>query len=138
MLGVLVAVAIGLTLWRDACHPALSDRQVAAARRMASAFPVLVAELEARGVEVDSALDPNRTGLIGEEFTCLTTTVGVLSAKRTSTNPEFAALLVRWLHDLNLEPRARVLVTLSGSFPALGIAAIIACEELNLVPIVQS
>jgi len=137
LLAGLVAVAIVATVLHDrAAAPDSLQRQ--AAERMASAFPVLVSALEARGHEIDARVDPNRTGLIGEEFTVLTTTVGALSAKRTSTNPAFASLIVGWLRDLDLQAGDAVLISLSGSFPALGIAAIVACETLGLEPIVLS
>jgi len=46
------------------------------------------------GLTIDKITDPNLTGLIGEEWTPLTTTLGNLTAKRTATNPDFAALLI--------------------------------------------
>lgn len=134
----LVVLAILLTVCLDRNERDLGDAESRAASRMAAAFPILVSELESLGMEIDLELDPNRTGLIGEEFTLLTTTVGVLSSKRTSTNPAFAALMVRWLSQLDLEAEDHVLITLSGSFPSLGIAAIIACEELGIIPVLVS
>ena len=134
----LITIAIALTVCLDRNDRGFGDAESRAALRMVSAFPILVSELEFLGMEIDLELDPNRTGLIGEEFTLLTTTVGVLSSKRTSTNPAFAALLVRWLSQLDLEVGTHVLITLSGSFPALGIAAIIACEELGIIPVLIS
>lgn len=41
--------------------------------------------------------DFNRTGLVGEEYTPLTTTNGYLPAKRSATNPDFAAYLTKLL-----------------------------------------
>ncbi|MFC2095648.1 poly-gamma-glutamate system protein [Candidatus Bipolaricaulota bacterium] len=134
----LIAIAIVLTVCLDRFERDWGDVESRATLRMASAFPILVSELASRGMKIDLELDPNRTGLIGEEFTLLTTTVGVLSSKRTSTNPAFAALLVRWLSQVDLDAGDRVLITLSGSFPALGIAAIIACEELGIIPVLVS
>ena len=48
-------------------------------------------------------IDLNQTGLIGPEWTPLTTTPGLEDAKRTSLNPNFAALLVRYFYDAVLK-----------------------------------
>ena len=138
VLAFLLAVAVILTVVLDPAEHNMNAIESRAASRMAAAFSVLIADLEARGIAVENELDPNRTGLIGEEFTALTTTVGVLSSKRTSTNPAFAALLVAWLSQLGIEAGEHVLITLSGSFPALGVSAIVACEELDIVPVILS
>ena len=135
---LLLVPAVLLTWSQDQSASPWTKKQRSAAERMASAFPVLVEALETRGLEIDPRLDPNRTGLIGEEFTELTTTIGALEAKRTSTNPAFAALLVDWLKQAGLVEGQRVLVALSGSFPSLAVASIIACEELALEPIIVS
>ena len=81
-------------------------------------------------------LDPNRTNLIGIEYSEITTTLGDLAAKRTSTNPDFAALLVTWFEKLNLRENDVVAIGCSGSFPALTIAAICAAEVLRLNPVI--
>lgn len=82
--------------------------------------------------------DPARTGFIGVEYSSLTTTLGNLEAKQTSTNPDFAALLVYWLKVIGVNPGEYAVIQVSGSFPALGIAAILACEITGLRPIVLS
>ena len=44
-----------------------------------------------KGLPIDPALDPNHTGIVGDEFTPLTTSLGDVEAKRTAANPAFAA-----------------------------------------------
>ena len=77
-------------------------------------------------------LDPNKTNLIGVEYSPITTTIGELIAKRTSTNPDFSALIVRYLSDIGVKSGDAVAIGCSGSFPALSIAAICACEIMGL------
>jgi len=108
------------------------DEQVHAAEQMRKAFPILATYAEHLESPANPMDDPNRTGLIGVEFNEMTTTIGSLTSKRTSTNPDFAALIVRSLHELGLTAGAKIGLLLSGSFPALNLAAIVACEELNL------
>ncbi|MBD3334423.1 MAG: poly-gamma-glutamate system protein [Candidatus Eisenbacteria bacterium] len=84
---------------------------------------------------LDAESDPASTGLIGQEFTLTTTDRGVLRSKLTSVNPNFAALFVQYYRDLQLQPGDAVALALTGSFPALNIAALAAAEELNLRPL---
>ncbi|MDD4207962.1 MAG: poly-gamma-glutamate system protein [Mesotoga sp.] len=110
--------------------------QLSAARLMASSIAELSTFRESLGIEIDPSVDPNLTGLIGPEFTELTTTLGNLQAKRTSTNPDFAALLVKYFEELDLKRGDPVAIGASGSFPALLLAALCACEVLELEPLV--
>lgn len=80
----------------------------------------------------DSTLDPNRTGLIGVEYSNITTTLGNLKAKRTATNPDFAAYIVRELVDHDIATGDTVLVTMTGSFPGLNLAVLMALETLEV------
>jgi poly-gamma-glutamate system protein len=83
---------------------------------------------------INTDLDPNATGLIGVDYSDITTTVGSLKAKRTSTNPAFAGILVRMLRQAGCSGNDRVALTMTGSFPALNIASLAACKALGLRP----
>ncbi|HBK61259.1 MAG TPA: hypothetical protein DDZ84_10780, partial [Firmicutes bacterium] len=112
------------------------DSQIRAAVIMRDCTLAIAEERTARGIHLDPELDPNSTGLIGAEFTPITTTLGVLEAKRTSTNPAFAALMVRYFLEAGLEPGDVVAVGASGSFPALVLATLAACRAVDLQPAV--
>jgi poly-gamma-glutamate system protein len=112
------------------------DRQVAAARLMARSLASIRALRQAKGLPLDRTLDPNDTGIIGEEFTPLTTSLGEVEAKRTSANPAFAAVLVKYFEAAGLERGDVVAIGASGSFPALVLAALCAARVLELEPIV--
>lgn len=136
---ILLAASAGvITLTQQPVPSPTADAEVRVVERMFMAYELLTQEAQRRGIEPNALLDPNRTGVIGAEFTELTTTIGNLEAKRTSTQPALAALLVRWIASLYLQSGDPVVITLSGSFPALGIATVLACEELNLDPILVS
>ncbi|MFZ5517993.1 MAG: poly-gamma-glutamate system protein [Candidatus Zhuqueibacterota bacterium] len=85
---------------------------------------------------IDDLVDPNRTGLIGAEYTELTTTLGDLAAKRTTTNPNVAALLVHLMNQAHVDPGDTVAIGCSASFPALMIASMSAARAMRVVPIV--
>lgn len=87
------------------------------------------------GLTIDKITDPNLTGLIGEEWTPLTTTLGNLTAKRTATNPDFAALLIDLFIKAGLKRGDVIAIGASGSFPSLILATLSAAKVLDLKPI---
>jgi poly-gamma-glutamate system protein len=91
-----------------------------------------------KGLVVDKNIDLNQTGLIGLEFSPITTSIGSLEAKRTTTNPNFAALVVFLLKELKIESGETIAVGASGSFPALIVAVLSAAKAMNLNPIMIS
>lgn len=85
---------------------------------------------------LDKENDPEASGLIGQEFTLITTDRGVLDSKLTTTNPNFAAVFVQYFHDLDLKPGDPVAIAMTGSFPALNVSMLAAAETMKLKPIV--
>ena len=116
-------------------HPK-RDQMMAAAATMQAASRALMSEKRARGLLPPPEADPNDTGMIGYEYTNMTTTPGDLAAKRTATNPDFAAGLVRLLATLDLADGTPVVLVMSGSFVGADIAAIAAVEALGLRPVI--
>lgn len=88
-----------------------------------------------RGELANHEADPNGTGMIGFDYSEITTTLGNLEAKRTSSNPNMAAIIVDMFHELGLAAGDRVAVNASGSFPALNIAVMAAVETVGLDPL---
>jgi poly-gamma-glutamate system protein len=137
-----VAAALSIALWllleqalQRPIHPQFAE-MLMAARSMQSASRVLWMEKETRGLTSSLQADPNRTGMIGQEYTPITTTIGELPAKRTATNPDFAAALVRQIASLQLVRGTPVVIVVSGSFVGGDVAAVTATETLGLRPIV--
>jgi poly-gamma-glutamate system protein len=130
----LVGVVLAQATIRRERHPYF-EKQVRGAQLMEECLEVLREARTARGLTIDRELDPNLTGLIGQEFTAITTTIGNLEAKRTSTNPSFAALMVRLFYEADLRPGAKVAIGASGSFPGLILATLAACHAMELEPL---
>lgn len=103
----------------------------AAARRMARAEDAILSYINSQGIPIEEE-DVNRTGLIGPEWTPLTTSLGVLEAKRTSLQPDFAALLVKYFMQAGLQKGDAVAAGMSGSFPGLCLAVASAASEMGL------
>lgn len=89
-----------------------------------------------RGLAIDRVTDPNGSGIIGDEFTPLTTSLGEVEAKRTSANPAFAAVIVGYFRRAALERGDVVAIGASGSFPGLILATLCAARVLDLQPVV--
>lgn len=107
------------------------DLQVEAATIMRDAEAYMKEEILERGIAIE-AEDLNQTGLLGPEFTQLTTTPGNIDAKRTSLSPDFAALLVRYYVQAGLEEGDVIAIGSSGSFPGLLVASLAAGQAMGL------
>ncbi len=107
------------------------DIQLRAARRMAQAEGILLEHIKENDIPIVEE-DINHTGLIGPEWTVLTTSLGLLEAKRTSLHPDFAALMVKYFEEAGLHAGDNIAVGASGSFPALVIATVCAANEMGL------
>lgn len=101
-------------------------------------FELVCEEKQQRGIVAEIRTGIEFQELLGAEFTPVTTTLGSLEAKELSTNPAFAALVLRLIHEAGLDSTARIGVTLSGSFPALGIATLAALDVLGTEVILTS
>ena len=80
--------------------------------------------------------DPASTGLIGPRTSPITNARGNMAEKRTSLNPNFAAVIVDYFRQMGLKPGDAVAVSTSGSFPGMNINLYAALEAMGLQPIV--
>ncbi|MEM9555719.1 MAG: poly-gamma-glutamate system protein [Acidobacteriota bacterium] len=104
------------------------DQMLRAAQLSEQAATALKRERLERGAFVDAVNDPAETALIGQEYTQITTDRGDLDAKLASTDPNFAAVILGMLHQLDLEPGDCAAVAMTGSFPALNLSTLAALE----------
>ncbi len=134
--GILSLVAFAVVEWLTP-PDAAPDRIVAmqAAQKMQQAIDVVRVAVLSKGVRFDDVVDPNHTGLVGDEYTDLTTTLGSLEAKRTTTNPAMAGLMTQLLREAGVKPGDTIAVGCSGSFPAMAIATLAASEALGITPL---
>ena len=123
-----------LVLTRTSAPAADYDDKLRAAQQTEKCIQAVHALKEERGVPIDAVSDINDTGLIGQDYSFITTTLGNLEAKRTSTNPNMAAVVVDMFHELELQPGDKIAINCSGSFPALNLAVMCAVDTLGLDP----
>jgi poly-gamma-glutamate system protein len=83
------------------------------------------------GIVPEYAGARDQSGLIGAELTPLVTTLGSLEAKRTATNPMWAAVLTRELAARGIGRGDLLAASFSGSFPGLNLAVLSAAKALG-------
>lgn len=124
-------VGIALTLAGARRERAADYSEKLEAARLMQSWMDAVKEMKLQaGLELTEE-DLHGTGLMGERYTFITTTLGNPAAKRTTCNPDMAALLVEMLHQAGVRPGDRVGACFSGSFPAMNLAVLAACQTLN-------
>jgi poly-gamma-glutamate system protein len=124
--------------WKvSTAQPYLEEKRIAA-ELAEDAFEVVKKAREDVGPPIDPLVDPAMTGLIGVPTSPVTSKEGDVSAKQTSCNPNFAAVIVDMLKEAEVREGDVVAIGVSGSFPALNICTYAACETLKVTPLVIS
>lgn len=119
---------------RDA--DAVIEKMTEAAQTMSQATSILKECRKDEDLAIDPSTDPNRTGLVGVRFSSITTSLGNLEAKRTTTNANFAGLVVYLLKEAGVKEGDAIAVGASGSFPALVVAVLSASKAMDLNPLI--
>ncbi len=122
-----VFVSNGGSAKRDSYY----EEKLAAAERMQLCMDAVKGYKQELGIHVNP-LDINKTGMIGEEYNGITTTLGDLQAKRTTADSDMAALAVQLLHEAGVQRGDTVGAGFSGSFPAMNLAVLSACAEMGV------
>lgn len=91
-----------------------------------------------KGVKSDVLSNVANNFMIGDEWSDITSSLGSLEAKEISTNPDFAALFVRYIYEVGLKKGDRAGVIISGSFPSLAISCLAALQTTGVDAVVMS
>lgn len=129
--------ACTLSITGKGLHPAYSVMKEASllAERAMSA----VKEYRLTNGKGISPYDKLQTGMIGDgEQSVITTTDGHLDAKRTSCDPNWAAVIVGMFKKARLVANDEIVMVFSGSFPAMNICALAAAQAYGLKQCVMS
>jgi poly-gamma-glutamate system protein len=135
-----MVLAAGLFYWSDNSRVLVPqphyNLKLQAAHTLEEALDSLRYYRLRSGWSLDEVNDPNQSALIGVQYSLITTDQGNLQAKLTTINPNFAAVVLQLLLDAGVKSGDKVSVAFTGSFPALNLAVIIACETLGAEPII--
>ncbi len=131
-LAVFLAAAV-LLIWSAGTHRALPETALmkAAAEKLRLAEEAVKEERLARSLPL-SEEDRLQIGLIGSDYSAITTTLGNAEAKRTAQLPDMAALCVRLFTEAGLKVGDRIGACFSGSFPGLDLAVLCAAETMGI------
>lgn len=111
------------------------EQKIKAATLMEEAMRVLKEHRMEESVFIDIENDPNETGLIGSPFSLITTDEGDLDSKLTTLDPNFSAVVVDLMYQLQLEIGDTVAILMTGSMPGANIAVLTACKALDIYPV---
>ena len=114
------------------------DIKINAAMKMQESMKMLKNIRMEKGVFIDIENDPNETGLVGSQFSLITTDEGDLDAKLTTLAPNFAAAMVELLTRANLTSGDTIALMLTGSMPGANMAMLIACKAMDIYPFIIS
>lgn len=128
---LLLAVAMA-GLWYLAAPASLTGEEQALWEKVRAAQLHLVDWREKRGISAPAGSDPWACGLIGVEWSGITTTLGELASKRTACNPGWAVQFHRWYRELDMQKGDHVAIYSSSSFPGLLLNALAAAEAMEL------
>jgi len=139
---VVFIASIILFIWVNNSRVFLEEKyyteKLEAAQLMQKAMNVIKEHRLSQGILIDEENDPNRTYLIGEKETLITTDRGNLTAKLTTHNPNFAATIMEMFKKAKLKKGDKVALSCTGSLPALNIAVMSAAKILDLDLIIIS
>ena len=136
MVVMVLAVVSNVRFAKTAEHP-YYEKMLEASSLTKKAFDTIKQHKLDNGMPIVSE-DKLKTGLIGEEATAIFTTPGNLHAKRTTCNPNWAAVIIDYFYKANLKSGDQVVFVFSGSFPGLNIAALAAAEVFGLTTAVMA
>jgi len=133
---MLLIIALVLFLWvhnsRVWVEQKAYDKKMQAAELTQHAIETIREYRMQQGYTFDELNDPNKTGLIGEKYSLITTDRGDLTAKLTTLNPNIAAIIVELFEKARLNKGNVIAVNVTGSMPALNIAVLSAAKVFGL------
>ena len=116
-------------------HAEAYAQKLAAVRLMQRAEAAIAAAKRERGIAVDSRNDPDGSGVIGPQFTLITTDRGAQSAKQLAAHPNFSALVTQMMLQAGVHSGDLVAVGMTGSLPGLNLAVYSACQAIGAEPV---
>ncbi|GHV51206.1 hypothetical protein AGMMS49579_06080 [Spirochaetia bacterium] len=132
-----ILICLAIIVWTVIVYRALfffpADRDaLRAAALYAEILEKVKSAREKSGIPVDTEIDPDGFGIIGLDYSEITTTQGSLAAKRSTGNRVTAALIVKLLKEAGVSKDSRIAINASGSFPGFVMASLAACSALHL------
>jgi poly-gamma-glutamate system protein len=133
---IALAALLVVELFPERSSELYLEQMLEAAQLSSEAMTAIRKERVRKKITIDPIADPSDSGLIGLAMSDVTSNSGNLLAKQTTVNPNWAAVIVRMLHEADVKEGDTVAVGVSGSFPALNVSLYAAMATLRLEPII--
>lgn len=117
-------------------HAVAFEKKLRAVALMQRAERAIMAAKRSRRVAVDERNDPDGSGVIGPQFSLVTTDRGVQSAKVLAAHPNFAAAATQLMIQAGVGEGDLVAIGMTGSLPGLNLAVLSACRALGAEPVI--
>ena len=117
-------------------HAVAYEKKLRAVALMQRAERAIAAAKRNRGVAIDERNDPEGSGVIGPQFSLVTTDRGVQSAKVLAAHPNFAAAATQLMIQAGVGEGDLVAIGMTGSLPGLNLAVLSACRALGAEPVI--
>ena len=117
-------------------HADAYRKKIEATRLMDRAEKAIGAAKRERGIAIDAQNDPDGTGIIGPQFTLITTDRGDQPAKSLAAHPNFAAAVTQMLLQGGVREGDLVAVGMTGSLPGFNLAVLSACRAIGAEPVI--
>ena len=117
-------------------HAEAYRMKVAATRLVQRAEAAVAAAKRERHIAIDVRNDPEHSGVIGPQFTLITTDRGVQAAKALAAHPNFGAAVAQMLLQAGVREGDLVAVGMTGSLPGMNLAVLAACRAIGAEPLV--
>src|SRR2546425_9233591 len=103
---------------------------------MERAEHAIAARKRERGIPIDDRNGPEGYGIIGPQFTLITTDRGSQAAKVLAAHPNFAAAVTQMMLEAHVREGDLVAVGVTGSLPGLNLAVLASCRAIGAEPVV--
>ncbi len=117
-------------------HADAYRKKLEAVQLMERAESEILAAKKRRNISVDRRNDPEATGVIGPQFTLITTDRGSQTAKSLAAHPNFAAASTQMMLQAGVREGDLVAIGMTGSLPGMNLAVLAACRVIGAEPLI--
>lgn len=117
-------------------HAEAYAKKLQAVRLVQQAERAIATYKRETGIAMDERNDPSGYGVIGPQFTAITTDRGSQSAKVLAAHPNFAAAVTQMMLEARVKPGDLVAIGMTGSLPGLNLAVLSACRVVGAEPVI--
>lgn len=139
LVGLACVAVIGYALAERSLTPVHAEaykKKLEATRLVQRAERAIADAKRERGIAIDAKNDPAGTGIIGPQFSLITTDRGSQAAKSLAAHPNFGAAVTQMLLEAGVRSGDLVAVGMTGSLPGFNLAVFAACKAIGAEPIV--